>query len=212
MPRTARPSKLLRKARAKLGRGTQPTRELHAYHEAAHVVVAWALGVKVERVTIEEQDMAGYDVDLTGGVFRDIGTFEENAAIACAGRLADCDIEEHGIKLRFDVEEHNDDRHVKTFLLLAAGMSESRAKALLDPTIGWAEALLTTMRRQWLDLAETLCRRRRLEFGDLARILGPLPAVDATTLAARAEAKAEVTAGYPALKEVRSGSKSLPEK
>ena len=203
MPKTK--VKILRKALAKLARGEDATRELLAFHESAHAVIAWVQGVDVSRVTVEGAEASTVRSDLAAVAPRAGGTWIENARISVAGRIADQEIEDAGITQNLDVGPggHNDEQDTNTCLLYEADMTTDPARLVSALEHLWAETELNLkqLQQERHAIAEELCWRGAMGSEDLARVLGPLPAVNEVTLAQRAEVRAEVEAGHPRLKE-----------
>lgn len=196
---------ILRRALAKLAQGKDATREVLAFHESAHAVIAWVQGVDVSRVTIDAEEAAAERDDLAAATTRAGGTWVENARISVAGRIADQEIEDAGITQILDVGPggHNDEQDTNTCLLYEADMTTDPARLVSALEHLWAETELNLeqLQQERHAVAEELCRRGAMGSEDLARVLGPLPAVNEVTLAQRAEVRAEVEAGHPRLKE-----------
>lgn len=192
MSRSARPPKLLKKALRKIERGEADPRELKAFHEAAHVVIAWALGVSVNRVTIESDEAAALDSRFDAAIRRDVGTWEENAQISAAGMVANSEIEAHGITLIYDLPdgtEHNDVASFKYAVLHVADLDVDDAQRLAGFFLEATETNLRRLRVRWLDLAQRLSRCREMDAAALERVLGPLPEIDPETIAERARVR-----------------------
>lgn len=172
-----------------------------AYHEAAHVIVAWARGIEVSRVHLKAGEAAKVRSDLDGMTIRKSGTWIENARVSIAGRLADFRAEEAlGIKLHFDTsggEEHNDDESFKLNLYYAGQRDMERASELVEPTMKEAEVILESRNDQWQELAEELFQCGDMDQADIARILGTLPEVDDETRMARESVLEEVRSNFP---------------
>jgi hypothetical protein len=182
--------KLLRKARRKIRRGMSADRELAAYHEAAHVLIAWVQGVRVDHVTLDPTGDVDAAVakchDFSALTSRACGTWIENARIAIAGRLADETAEKWGIEQVFAQKaEHNDERHFKLNLYHAAEKDRGRAADMIVQTVAEVQLNLDNRCRYWHALAEELSFRGVMEAADIERILGPLPEVDPVTIAKR---------------------------
>ncbi|KAB2969568.1 MAG: hypothetical protein F9K18_01160 [Thermoanaerobaculia bacterium] len=181
-------SKLLRKARTKLGRGGDFNRELNAYHEAAHIVVSWAHGLNVERVTLDRAEASAANETFVASVKREVGTWIENARVSVAGRLADCEFEDFlAVEFQFDTHGglHNDDAAFMANLLESTGGDKEKARALAEAAIGETQSILDRYRNFWNVLAVELHKRGSMEAPEIVEILGPLPEVDDKTKAER---------------------------
>jgi hypothetical protein len=170
-------------------------RKLVAIHEAAHAVVAHALGLEVDRITLDETEAGKVRADLAAFTAREFGTWRENSLVAIVGRLMDLRMEEQlGISLKFDVsvtDRHNDEELFKRSLYEEAGRDVAGGKALVSERMQEADALLLDRLELVNALADALAQRGALDAAEIVAILGPYPTVSADTLAARAAAESD---------------------
>ena len=176
----------------------ETVRFLTARHEAAHAVVAHALGLELGRMSIDEDEARSVRDDLGAFSGHEFGTYRENALCAIAGRLQDLnDQEALGIDLDcalvIEGGEHNDEAHFKTFLLWLADGDEERAKALVKPAMDETTNILNGRLAQHKALAQALADRGALEEPEILEILGPYPEVSPETLAEREATRAKHT-------------------
>jgi hypothetical protein len=126
---------------------------LYARHEAAHAVVAHALGLAVHRVSIREHEARGHRDDLGAYTSREPGTPHQNALVAIAGRIQDWHDEETlNVKLDLVLPAnglHNDDNNFMYWLDQEAGGDKDRGAALVGPTMAEATALLNQHNAAW---------------------------------------------------------------
>jgi len=154
------------------------------------------LGVEVRKVSIDGAYAESVRSDLAGVTEHKCATWLENAQISVAGLIANTEISSHGIRMSYDLANtggvHGDQASFITYLAHAAGFDQQKAKELVEPTFDKADATLSRARRQWLDLADRLKRRRTMSADDIAKILGPLPRVGSETRAERDDVEAQL--------------------
>jgi hypothetical protein len=134
-----------------------------AYHEAAHVVVAWSLGLPVGAVSVSDDDESG----ATQIGPPDHLPLVEQIAVCSAG-IAALEVFGHSTH-----ELANSGDHIKIIQLIEDhGISEEeQGRALRDEAYDFARVRLETHRSKVVVLAELLVEHGRVEALEVSRLM-----------------------------------------